>query len=89
MTERLPIDDVKKHSELCPGGDIRIKRNRWLYDSLEEAGKGRLLREGRLRMLVGCLVFSEQLCQILRACLLSLLEGSCGMCYMYVYVHVM
>ena len=65
MMQRLPLDEISKHSELCPGGDIRIKRNRWLYESLEEAGKGRILRENKMRMLVGCLAFSEQLCQIL------------------------
>ena len=65
MAENIPLEDVKKHGELCPGGDLRIRRNRWLYDALLAAGKGRLLREGRFRTLVGCLNFSEQLCRSL------------------------
>ena len=65
MADHLPLEDVQKHGELCPGGDLRIKRNRWLYDALVAAGKGRLLREGRMRTLVGCLNFSKHLCSSL------------------------
>ena len=37
-----------------------MKRNRWAYDAVEEAGKGRCLREGRMQLLVACLIYLKQ-----------------------------
>ena len=62
MMKKLPdVAVIKKNDELLPGGDLRMKRNRWAYEAVEDAGKGRCLREGRMRTLVGCLVFLKKL----------------------------
>ena len=62
MMKKLPdVAVIKKNDELLPGGDLRMKRNRWAYEAVEDAGKGRCLREGKMRTLVGCLVFLKRL----------------------------
>ncbi|CAE7816215.1 bath-38 [Symbiodinium sp. CCMP2592] len=62
MMKKLPdVAIIEQNDELLPGGDLRTKRNRWAYEAVEDAGKGRCLREGRMRTLVGCLVFLKRL----------------------------
>ena len=83
MLEHIPIPDVQNHGELCPGGDIRVKRNRWICAALESAEKGRILREGKMRSLVGCMNFAHQLCQCL-SCLAWMLTANMGLHVMHV-----
>lgn len=59
---------VKKFEELLPGGDLRVKRNRWAYEAVEAAGKGRCLREGKVRQLVACIVYLKSLRRGLTLC---------------------
>ena len=68
MLKNIPVDDIKKSSMFCPGGDIRIKGNRWLRDSLEEACMSRILREGKVGLLLGYLAHTKQLCPQLSFC---------------------
>ena len=69
MLRNLPDESgIKKFDELLPGGDLRVKRNRWAYDAVKEAGKGRCLREGRMQLLVACLIYLKQIRRGLTLC---------------------
>ena len=58
-----PVVEIKKEGELCAGGDIRIRKNRWLYEALESMDKkGRLCRESKLRVILGLLQYKLKLC---------------------------
>ena len=66
MVKRLPTEEIKQHGEMCPGGDLRVRRNRWLYEAVECAKKGRVLRESKVQLIVGYLSFKHQLGRLLR-----------------------
>ena len=66
MLKRLPLEEIKQHGEMCPGGDLRMKRNRWLYEAIDNAKKGLVLRECKIQLIVGYLSFKHQLGRLLR-----------------------
>ena len=69
MLKHMPDESsIKKFDELLPGGDLRVKRNRWAYEAVEAAGKGRCLREGKIRLLVSCLIYLKSLRRGLTLC---------------------
>ena len=63
MLQLAPVDNIKKDGELCAGGDVRIKKNKWLRDVLESHDRrGRLCRESKIRQIVSLMHFKLQLC---------------------------
>ena len=65
MMKRCDREVVKKQDELCPGGDIRLKRNQWLRAAYRDAGLAAVPRENRIREAVRKLVRKKQLCAFL------------------------
>ena len=63
LSSGINAEDVKKNGQICPGGDLRVKGNRWLHKALKEASLPRILREGKLRMVLAVLNHELKLCQ--------------------------
>ena len=65
MEKLISVDDAKKNGQLCPGGDLRVKGNRFLMDALKASGIPRILRGGKIQIIVALLDHKHKLCQSL------------------------
>ena len=64
LEKNLPLEQIKKDGVLCTGGDVRAKRNRWLYEALQGYERtGRLCRERKFRAIVSLIGWKHKLCQ--------------------------
>ena len=64
LYRHIDLETVREEQELCPGGDIRVKGNRWVRDAFQESGIQRVPRQAEVHKVVKHLVHRCNLCSL-------------------------